>query len=100
MMERIGLPEGDAVFRDQIDDLPNRVNARAIVTPVQIPRIEQDGPNAGCTGPHYIDVIQVADVDRGLRPRAGLLQSELKITRIRLFDADDVRVEDDIERLG
>ena len=45
-------------------------------------------------------MIQVPDVDRCLRARARLFQRELKVPRIGLFDADDVRVEDDIERRG
>ena len=69
-------------------------------SPYRFPASSRIAADAGGAGTHDIDVIQIADVDRGLRARAGPLQSELKKPRIRLFDAHDVRVEDDIERLG
>ena len=75
---------------EQIDERAERAHAQAVVTGIQIGRVEQDRSDSRRAGARDVDVIQIADVNRRFGAGALTFECEMKESRIRLLDANDV----------
>src|SRR5262249_47010958 len=81
--------------REQLEQVGEARDTRTVDRSVAALRIEKDREHPGAARALHVDLVDVADVDRFLGPRATGIQRQREDARIRLLDAHEVRVDDD-----